>query len=249
MISNFKNNNKIGLLIFLLFAIFGLIDETYALTCLYTDKGATRIEIVINEDNGTISAINQNSQDYNVNISKSDFVSDGNYYCPYKMYRHSEDKVAYDFYNDPNFVGPVISIRLTDPQTGDYIYEKNSESGQEDNSSGTDNSGPTRNDLNGGFNNNGNIDNCQALFGERTQKLLKSVFTMIKYLGPTLTGVFTIIDLIRAAMSGEADEMKKVYKKFSKRIVSAILLFFVPTLIDFLFQAVDLTSPNSCLDW
>ena len=84
---------------------------------------------------------------------------------------------------------------------------------------------------------------CGMLPAE-VQTLLKNILTLIKYAGPILVIVFTIIDLIKASVSGEAEELKKVSSRFVKRIIAAALLFFIPIIINIIFDFFEITSPN-----
>ena len=89
--------------------------------------------------------------------------------------------------------------------------------------------------------------NCDALLTEEVQTLLRNILNIVKYAGPILVIVLTIFDLIKASLSGDEGEIKKVSNKFVKRLIAAILLFFIPILIGFLFDFFDITS-YSCLN-
>ena len=76
----------------------------------------------------------------------------------------------------------------------------------------------------------GNINS----FGE----FLQDVFNFIKYLGPTLVVVLTIVEFAKAAAANDKDALIKAGKKTGTRIALALLLFFLPVLIDFVFEHI-----------
>ena len=85
---------------------------------------------------------------------------------------------------------------------------------------------------------------CSAILPHEVQEVLKNILTFVKYAGPILVVVLTIIDLIKAAVSGDAGEMKKVSNKFIKRLIAAILLFFIPILVGIIFDFFNITALN-----
>ena len=95
-------------------------------------------------------------------------------------------------------------------------------------------------------NHSGNTEevSCDALLPEEVQKIFKDVLNIVKFVGPILVIILTIFDLIKASVSGDPGEMKKVSSKFIKRLVAAILLFFIPILIGIIFDFFDLTAPD-----
>jgi hypothetical protein len=86
---------------------------------------------------------------------------------------------------------------------------------------------------------------CDAILGSFSVTV-NNILKFIQYLGPVLVGVFTVIDFIKAALSGEQDDMKKASRNFSKRIIAAILLFFIPTIVNLIFELLGLTAPSAC---
>lgn len=64
---------------------------------------------------------------------------------------------------------------------------------------------------------------------------LQQIFTVIKYAGPVLCVVLCVVDFVKAAASQDKDALAKSTKIAGKRIVYALILFFIPTLINFIF--------------
>lgn len=87
-------------------------------------------------------------------------------------------------------------------------------------------------------------NDCISLLGEEIERLIKNVLKTIQYLGPILVAILTIFDLIKAALGGEEEEMKKVYQKLVKRLIAAVLLFFIPLLVNFMLDLLNVTNAN-----
>ena len=86
----------------------------------------------------------------------------------------------------------------------------------------------------------GESTNCDTLFGNPDNPddiayFLQQLFTVIKYAGPILCIVMSVTDFVKAAASQDKDALTKATKTTGKRIVYALILFFIPTLINFIF--------------
>ncbi len=66
-------------------------------------------------------------------------------------------------------------------------------------------------------------------------KFLQDIFDIMKYAGPVLCLVLSTMDFIKAAASQDKEALKKASQRSLKRLGLAMLLFFIPLLIDFLF--------------
>lgn len=89
---------------------------------------------------------------------------------------------------------------------------------------------------------------CSGLLGDDMTKIVKNLFSFIKYLGPLLVAVLSIADFAKAALSGDEGNIKKAYQKLIKRIACAILLFFIPIICGVLFEVAGITVPDICID-
>ena len=70
---------------------------------------------------------------------------------------------------------------------------------------------------------------------------LQKTFDVIRFLGPILVVLMTIIDLVKATSESNQDgEIKKVGIKALKRIIYAVILFVLPTLINIFFGLIGL---------
>lgn len=81
---------------------------------------------------------------------------------------------------------------------------------------------------------------CEALFGDPKKdgtfaNFLQQIFTIIGYAAPLLCLVLSVFDFVKATASQDKDALMKAIKRTSKRVILAIVLFFLPLLINFLF--------------
>lgn len=87
------------------------------------------------------------------------------------------------------------------------------------------------------------ITTCEGLLGSPDREgdvahFLQQIFNVIKYLGPLFCLVFSVVDFVKAAASQDKEALAKAAKTSLKRIILAMLLFFIPLLIDFLFPLI-----------
>lgn len=88
---------------------------------------------------------------------------------------------------------------------------------------------------------------CTAILSADVTKLFLAALRYIQYLGPVLVVVLSTVDFIKAAASGSPDDMKKAWNKLVKRLIAAILLFFVALITRLLLSFFDITVPENCL--
>ena len=91
-------------------------------------------------------------------------------------------------------------------------------------------------------------------------QLVGRILTIFKIVIPLLVIIFGMIDLGKAVVASKDDEIKKAAKSLGMRALAGILIFFIPTLVAFVFNIVDgfsddgdykicadcITKPNSC---
>ena len=76
---------------------------------------------------------------------------------------------------------------------------------------------------------------CSDIIDAEVWDFLQQVFNVIKYAGPVLCLVLSVFDFVKATASQDKDALAKAGKTTGMRVVYALILFFVPTLINFLF--------------
>ena len=64
------------------------------------------------------------------------------------------------------------------------------------------------------------------------------VFFIFKIAIPILLIIFGMIDLGKAVVSNDDKEIKNATTKLAKRAVAAVVIFFIPTLVGFIFSIV-----------
>ena len=68
---------------------------------------------------------------------------------------------------------------------------------------------------------------------------LQAVFDIIRFLGPALVIIMTILDLVRITAEQKQDgELTKLGGKTLKRIIYAAIIFILPTLISWVFELI-----------
>ena len=98
----------------------------------------------------------------------------------------------------------------------------------------TDNSGFERSDSNCGILGDPNDDQTIAFY-------LQQVFNIIRFVGPILVLLMTILDLVKITAEQKQDgELQKIGVKTLKRLIYAVILFMLPTLITTVFNFIGL---------
>ena len=72
---------------------------------------------------------------------------------------------------------------------------------------------------------------------------------ILKIVAPLLCIGLSVFDAIKAVAKGDpSTDLKKVAIKFLKRMMYAIILFFIPVLVDLFFQMADVWGANGTCD-
>ncbi len=79
-------------------------------------------------------------------------------------------------------------------------------------------------------------DDCDGIFDKEVIDFLQQMFNIFKYAAPLLCLALSIAEFIKATASQDKEALYKAIKTTGKRIMFAIILFFIPTLINFLFD-------------
>ena len=83
-------------------------------------------------------------------------------------------------------------------------------------------------------------EDCNSLFGDvndedSTAYFLNEIFGVFKWMAPLLCLAFSVVEFVKAAASQDKEALNKAGAKTVKRIILALVLFFIPSLINFLF--------------
>ena len=93
------------------------------------------------------------------------------------------------------------------------------------------------------------IGDCNSYLGYINNKndpayYLNFAFQLIKYIAIVLLFVLSVIDFAKATASNKDDAIKKAIQTAIKRIIIAIIIFFLPILINFLLDLLGIVSTN-----
>ena len=94
------------------------------------------------------------------------------------------------------------------------------------------------------------IKECQSILGDVNNEedvawLLQKLLNYMKILGPTIAIVLGSLDFTKAIISSDEENMKKSQKRFVYRLIAAVLLFFIPLLVEILLGLFNITTNNS----
>lgn len=101
-------------------------------------------------------------------------------------------------------------------------------------------------DSNNTNNKNNDMDLSGCIIDKGTQSIIDWIMNLIRIGGVILLVVLGMLDFVKAAASGEQEEMKKSKSKFVKRLIACVVLFFVPIIVKILVGLVNLGSGESC---
>lgn len=79
-------------------------------------------------------------------------------------------------------------------------------------------------------------------------RLVGYVVTIFKIVIPLLLIVFGMLDVGKSVVAGKPDEVTKNLKSFAMRCVAAVLVFFIPSIVGVVLDAVAATETNSKTD-
>ena len=90
-------------------------------------------------------------------------------------------------------------------------------------------------------------EECNALLGDKEKEesvawLVQKLLDYLKILGPILVVILSSVDFATAIISSNDDTMKKAQKKLITRLIAAVLLFLVPTIVEVLLDIFGITG-------
>lgn len=74
--------------------------------------------------------------------------------------------------------------------------------------------------------------------------LLNFAFNILKYVAIVLLFVFTVVELAKAVADGKDETRKKMVQRLVKRLVIAVVIFFLPILINFVLTLLGVITDN-----
>lgn len=82
----------------------------------------------------------------------------------------------------------------------------------------------------------GNIDNF--VFSGMFPYVVSTIVTIIKVVVPIILVVIGMIDLMKAVIASKEDEIKKAQTTFIKRIIVAVIVFFIVSIVQIVIRFV-----------
>lgn len=76
--------------------------------------------------------------------------------------------------------------------------------------------------------------------------MLQTIFDYIKVIGPVIVVLLSAIDFIKAVVGTDEKAMKEAQSKLIIRLVAALALFLIPTLIQLLLNFINVTLSDGC---
>lgn len=197
-----------------------------------------------------------------IKLSKNDFVSsDGNVDCSKVRSLYIDANVTtnseWEIYNISKGSGSSISSSVIKEYPSDYFYSRNvsfslansdsndNEGGFTQGGSATEGSGVGRDEVLAGDWDVASFCNgpVQGVF-----TTIGWVFFILKIVVPIILIVMGSIDLAKAVAASKDDEIKKAVGSLVKRAVLGVLIFFIPTILNFVVELIggdDIYDENS----
>lgn len=96
-------------------------------------------------------------------------------------------------------------------------------------------------------NNIADLNSCDAILGnvnddESVAWLIQKILDYLKILGPSLAVVLSSIDFAKAIVSSDEENMKKTQIRFKNRMIAAVLVFFIPFLVEVMLNLLGITA-------
>ena len=74
---------------------------------------------------------------------------------------------------------------------------------------------------------------------------VSAVITVIQIVVPILLILMGSIDMVKAVMAGKDDEIKKAQGTLIKRVIAAIIVFFIPLLVQLMLGLIPVGDSNA----
>ena len=84
---------------------------------------------------------------------------------------------------------------------------------------------------------------CESIFKGDLQTYMEKIFSIMKYAGIVFCIGFSIADFVKAILDEDKGALNKIAKKVVTRLFLVALLFFLPTIVNFVVKIID---DNAC---
>ena len=101
-----------------------------------------------------------------------------------------------------------------------------------------------RNEVNGFYYDPQTFNSCEELLGPTLTAKLQSYLNIIRILIPIVVIALGMLDFAKAVIASDEDKMKESQKKFIRRLIIAVAIFFVPTLLNVIINIINAAWGN-----
>lgn len=88
---------------------------------------------------------------------------------------------------------------------------------------------------------------CKSNAGKQIFSFLGQLVDIIMIVVPIILIIMGTIDFVKAVIAQKTDEMKKAQNTFIKRVIIAVIIFFVPAIVTFLISIINDDNDNLCM--
>ncbi len=97
-----------------------------------------------------------------------------------------------------------------------------------------------------------NEEECSSYLGSIAKSTdpayyLHFAFNLMKYAAILILFALTVVDFFQSATSDKEDSIKKAFYKAIKRLIIVVIIFFIPIIVEFIFELFGIITDPSCL--
>lgn len=92
--------------------------------------------------------------------------------------------------------------------------------------------------------------NCNGIIGPELLSFIKKIFRWIQIIAPIFVIIMGAVEFAGAVLQDDKDALKKATSKFTKRLIVAVALFFIPIILSFvldIFNEVTGAATDICI--
>ena len=212
--------------------------------------GATYVPV-----NEAITGSINGSEKFSISVNDSlidSIFSSNSLTCPSSIYR-CVNRVQGGYSYELSTSGNMCSNDTLSTGDGQQLGSNYANLGYGDPDDGSNNGNVTLDDLKEDLTSYNQATDCVGILGdpgneETVAWLLQQILNYIKILGPILVVILSSMDFAKAIIASDDESMKKAEKKLMIRLVLAVALFLVPTLVSVMLNIFGYTSDGQlCL--
>lgn len=195
------------------------------------------------------------SEKFSISVNDSlidSIFSSNSLTCPSSIYR-CVNRVQGGYSYELSTSGNMCSNDTLSTGDGQQLGSNYANLGYGDPNNGSNNGNVTLDDLKEDLNSYNQSTTCNGILGkpgdeESVAWLLQQILNYIKILGPILVVILSSMDFAKAIIASDDESMKKAEKKLMIRLVLAVALFLVPTLVSVMLNVLGYTADGQlCL--